>query len=549
MTKTSAARTWLWAFYLVSLTGTVSGTQPPRPGQSWPASYRQWTQSNRQVLSTRAYVPLVNRIRANRDAVRRGVMTSAAAAQAGGTAVTGSRSIPVLLSKFSNTGADPYPNANLQRELFDGPWPTGTMTDYYKEISYNKFTVTGTVFPWKQLPQPDTFYEGPGGCNGICNNAKTADFLKNSLTANDASVNFAQFDNDGPDGAPNSGDDDGFVDFVAFVHAENGGECGGGNNNIWSHRFAISGWGTTPFTTNDAKNGGGFIQVDDYVVMPAVACDGSTMIQIGVFCHEFGHAFGLPDLYDTDNNNGDSEGLGNWCLMAGGSWGGDGASPERPAHMSAWAKIFLGWVAPEEVSAPLNPATIRRFEDNAVAFRIPISATQYYLVHNIQRVLFDARYPTAGLAVMKVNETVVNAGLANNSVNADENNQGVELMEADGRKDLDNSANRGDAGDLFPGSGNATRFDNSTNPASAGTTSICSISAAADPMTARLIPNSGSCNGGGGGGGGGGCGAMMTAGRGGGGPAGWFILMAPAFTAIAVLALRRRRAHSIAVAR
>ncbi len=40
----------------------------------------------------------------------------------------------------------------------------------------------------------------------------------------------------------------------------------------------------------------------------------------GVFAHEMGHAaFGLPDLYDTDNS---SEGLGNWSLMAGGSWNG-----------------------------------------------------------------------------------------------------------------------------------------------------------------------------------------------------------------------------------
>ena len=44
------------------------------------------------------------------------------------------------------------------------------------------------------------------------------------------------------------------------------------------------------------------IRIDDYTIMPAVACDGSGMIEIGVFCHEFGHALGLPDYYDTEKS-------------------------------------------------------------------------------------------------------------------------------------------------------------------------------------------------------------------------------------------------------
>jgi len=522
----------VWAALLAPFAVPIFATQPPRPGQAWPDSYRQFTQANRQVLSTRAFIPLVRRIQTNRDAVSRGLMTAAAAAQAGGIAITGSRSIPVLLSRFSNTGADPYPNADLQKELFSGPWPTGTMTDYYKEISYGKFSVTGTVFSWKKLAQNDTVYEGPAGCNGICNNAKTADFLKETLAANDAAVDFAQFDNDGPDGTPNSGDDDGFVDFAAFVHPEVGGECGG-NNNIWSHRYAISGWGTTAFTTKDPKKGGGFIQVDDYVIMPALACDGKTMIQIGVFCHEFGHAFGLPDLYDTNSANGDSEGVGNWCLMAGGSWGGDGQSPDRPIHMSAWAKIFLGWIVPTVVAAPINPAKIPRYEDSATAYSIGISPGQYYLVNNVRKVLFDGKFPTEGLAVMKINDAVVNAGLANNQVNGDENNQGVEVVEADGQKHLDNNTNRGDAGDLFPGSTTKVKFDNSTTPASTGTNSICTISAASDTMTAGLVPNSATCPSGN-------CSSLATPAARQIYPADWLMVALPAF-AVAMLLVRNRR--------
>ncbi len=40
----------------------------------------------------------------------------------------------------------------------------------------------------------------------------------------------------------------------------------------------------------------------------------------GVYVHEFGHAFGLPDLYDVDYS---SKGVGHWSLMSGGSWNGN----------------------------------------------------------------------------------------------------------------------------------------------------------------------------------------------------------------------------------
>ena len=64
------------------------------------------------------------------------------------------------------------------------------------------------------------------------------------------------------------------------------------------------------------------------------------MIHIGVFAHEFGHAFGLPDLYDTDSRpTASRRESATWCLMASGSWGGDNRSPELPSHMSAWAKV------------------------------------------------------------------------------------------------------------------------------------------------------------------------------------------------------------------
>ena len=48
-------------------------------------------------------------------------------------------------------------------------------------------------------------------------------------------------------------------------------------------------------------------------------------------CHEFGHQLGLPDLYDTTpDQNGNSQGLGAWDIMATGVWNANGYVPAEP---------------------------------------------------------------------------------------------------------------------------------------------------------------------------------------------------------------------------
>jgi hypothetical protein len=93
---------------------------------------------------------MVQRIRQQRMKMF-GAAAPAAGPAASGFAIEGKKAIPVLPLKFNDTGADPIDVATLQRELFDGPWPTGTMTEYYREISYGRFEVTGQVLAFKAL--------------------------------------------------------------------------------------------------------------------------------------------------------------------------------------------------------------------------------------------------------------------------------------------------------------------------------------------------------------------------------------------------------------
>lgn len=347
---------------------SISGIYPPKPGVDMPLAYFDRVKQDPTAFQMKyAWIQKAERIKNNRNIqlqMGEDARFFAPSLSSEGTTVSGTAHVPVLMVKYLNTGSDPYPVSNLQTELFDGPFATGTMSQFYDEISYGALDLDGTVYNWVPLSHNDTYYEGSQ--NGLGGDSNVGELLTEALNYWDPSVDFGLYDNDGPDGVPNSGDDDGYVDFVAFVQPEYGGECGG--SNIWSHSWIYGGWAGypyAPYTTNDPRTGGGYIKVQDYTIQPALACDNSTMIEIGVFCHEFGHAFGLPDLYDT---NGGSSGIGHWGLMGSGSWN----QPQSPSHMCAWSKMELGWVVPTTVTPVPTLYNIRNVENYSELLALPV---------------------------------------------------------------------------------------------------------------------------------------------------------------------------------
>ena len=218
---------------------------------------------------------------------------------------------------FNQTGGDPVLA------------PTGSVRDAYKENSYAIVDIQSTVIGWVNLPQTMAYYAGTN--NGLGqdypNNAKK--MIQDALAAADPVVDFGQFDTD----------NDGYVDAIDIIHSGYGAEQGGAPaNSIWSHKSNLP----SDWTSADTNALGQLVKVSLYHTEPAFfGINGTNITRIGVICHETGHFFGLPDLYDTDSS---SDGIGSWGLM-GNSWGFDG-SQTNPPHFCAWSKIFLGWTAP-----------------------------------------------------------------------------------------------------------------------------------------------------------------------------------------------------------
>ncbi|MBI4410724.1 MAG: M6 family metalloprotease domain-containing protein [Gemmatimonadetes bacterium] len=357
-----------------------------------------------------------------------------AAAAARGAALAGVLRVPVIPVRYADVAA-PFAETVLAERLFGaGRADTVSFSGYWREVSSGLVTVEGDVAPWIRLPRNAAHYL-PQQQFGWAQFGRMAEFRAEVLRRADELLDFGRYDNDGPDGVPNSGDDDGFVDFVAFLYATS---CPGDwrTGAIWPHRGAMA-----PFETNDLAANGEPVRVADYVILPALEPGTCAPLHVGVLAHEAGHALGLPDLYDYD---GSSQGIGAWGLMGTGSH----SARWSPAHPSAWEKEQVGWVRVEWIGPGDTLLAAPPVEREAVVFRydLPASGGQYLLLENRQRVGSDRRLPGTGLLIWRVEPDRGELG----AWNRDENRTAVGLLQADARGDLGRGSNA-DGGDPFPG--------------------------------------------------------------------------------------------------
>jgi M6 family metalloprotease-like protein len=404
--------------------------------------------------------------------------------------VRGNYFVPVIPIAYADVSA-PFPSANYQ-DLFFSPTPVGrawSVKTYYAAASRGNITLDGHVFPWVNVPQTAAYYQD--GCNGIgvlapCPSHATSRMGELLLAALDSISNgpgadtvWNRYDNDGPDGIPNSGDDDGVIDVVAFLQPGIDGACGAAG--IWSHRATIALWNNgQPYVTKTPRRDasgqaipGQFLTINSYTIQSAVggdlACTGGQIMPIGTVTHETGHAFGLPDLYDTDPNSG-TQGVGEWSLMSSGTY----ARPYSPSSFDAWSLVQLGWVNVDTLASGAMRTAAPVQTSNTVYYG-RTAASLYFLLENRGAVGTDtaqmnptwSRAKQPGLLIWQIDDVRVAQGvLPVNKVNTG-TRQGVALIQADGLDQLRTpfGGNRGDMGDSYPGSTGNHDFGLATLPA------------------------------------------------------------------------------------
>lgn len=388
--------------------------------------------------------------------VTRGWRARAAMAAAAGEPLTGSIPILVIPTLFADSPEPPVPHTEVQRALFDGPSPTGTLADFFAETSLGAFTVEGFVTPWVRIDLDLSTVRGTQF--GLADDARTGDFLVQALTLVDEDLDFGQFDNDGPDGIPNSGDDDGFVDALAVEFLEAALTCAGQGPTIWAHRARVEGWTGQPYVSNDVGPDGQPILANDYITQAAVGCQGNVQT-VTTIAHEFGHILGLPDLYDrTEGRLPEQRNwvVGCWSIMAAGTWGCGPALAagrwDRPTHFGPWEKLYFGWLPNLMVadSALDETFVLRPVESSGDVLKLPLSEREYLLVEYRDGSGFDVNLPATGILVYHVDES---QPAGTRRCRSCDQVYRVVVVEADANRSLlipeGQGGSRGEAGDAF----------------------------------------------------------------------------------------------------
>jgi immune inhibitor A len=244
---------------------------------------------------------------------------------------------------------------------------SGSVAEYYKEVSGGIISFSGTVVGPLLMPNPITHYTN--GSSGLGARPNVQDMAADAVSVSEGTLPFSDFDNDG----------DGVVDTFVVVHAGTGAEESGHKDDIWS----CQAWLPTVKTVDG-------VQVSSFLTLPEDAL-------LGVCCHELGHlVFGWPDLYDTDYT---SRGIGKWCLMSSGSWGGF-PHGTKPCHPSAWCKAEQGWIEVEN-QVSNSKITCEDVKSGKKIHRLwkngDLSSAEYFLCENRQLTGYDASLPGGGL--------------------------------------------------------------------------------------------------------------------------------------------------------
>jgi M6 family metalloprotease-like protein len=304
----------------------------------------------------------------------------------------GTINVLVVFAKFKDEAPGKDQAPDFAEQLFDPDRP-GSFAHFYNTMSFGQLQVQGTVLPKRYTSeQPAAAYlakqAGQHGEHGR--------FALEILRQVDADIDLGPFDNDGPDGLPNSGDDDGLVDYV-FI-------------NLLStpQDFIVGGAEGFPafgfkeyYSSADVAADGSSIQVSGMKPRGAILKEGGFSRTVGSMAHEFGHSLGLPDLYNTvffrladkDPAN-DSAGIGKWGLMGWGAHGWNGN--DGPSPFSAWSLEQLGWVGLDngrlvEIQDDVSGLTVRDLYEQGVVYKIPLRtelvmqgtiAREYLLLEN-----------------------------------------------------------------------------------------------------------------------------------------------------------------------
>ncbi|NKB67193.1 MAG: T9SS type A sorting domain-containing protein [Candidatus Latescibacteria bacterium] len=336
----------------------------------------------------------------------------------------------VIWGQFADQAAGSIQPPSYAEKLFDPDLP-GSLAHFYGAMSGGQLHLDGHALARRYAGDRTAsayLADEPGG------RGQFGRFALEVLARVDADIDLARFDNDGPDGVPNSGDDDGWVDYI-FLNMQTvprdflrGGATG------------MVSLGFEEYQSGDLSIDGRPIRISGNRIAGAISGEGTFSQTVGVMAHEFAHSLGLPDLYDLayDGPEDDSAGIGNWGLMGRGAHGWHGNDGPNP--FCVWSLEKLGWLGLLNdrlvtIDQDIEGLPLEDIRQRGQAYKIPLPprpfnqtrlSEEYLLVErrSPDSGFYDRAMPGDGVLVWHIHPQL--------RQNRDEENKAVDLVCADG---------------------------------------------------------------------------------------------------------------------
>ena len=235
---------------------------------------------------------------------------------------------------------------------------------YFKDCSYGQFTPFFDVVGPIKLPRKHAIY-GAG-------NDRMDLLLADACAAVDDLVDFAKYD----------ANNDGIVDLVYIIYAGHSANYHDNKvSNIWPKSSTI-----TISNKFDGKSIRRYGVSNELNGSDKTSKNNKKINGIGLFCHEFSHTLGLPDIYayHTDAENQDDQGMEFWDLMDGGT----GVRGGRvPASYLAWEREVMGWMKIDELKKDSSIENLKSIDNGGKAYKIvnPNNSNEYIVLQSMQK--------------------------------------------------------------------------------------------------------------------------------------------------------------------
>ncbi|WP_315363804.1 M6 family metalloprotease domain-containing protein [Prevotella jejuni] len=235
---------------------------------------------------------------------------------------------------------------------------------YFKDCSYGQFTPEFDVVGPIKLPKEQTYYgEGDDNIEAL---------IEDACSAIDSIVDFADYD----------ANNDGMVDLVYIIYAGHSANYRGNKvSNIWPKSGTVN-----ISNTYDGKRICRYGVSNELNGSEKISKNKKKINGIGLFCHEFSHTLGLPDIYayKTPAEDQDDQGMEFWDLMDGGT---EVRGGRVPASYLAWEREVMGWIKIDELKNDSSIENLKSIDNGGKAYKIvnPNNSNEYIVLQSIQK--------------------------------------------------------------------------------------------------------------------------------------------------------------------